>query len=34
MALLNALVWEKAICEAVYEIQHRPTWLSIPIEAL
>lgn len=33
-ALLDALVWEKAIYEALYEIEHRPGWLWIPLRAL
>jgi predicted trehalose synthase len=32
--LLEGLVWEKAIYEALYEIEHRPGWLWIPLRAL
>ena len=34
MALLEGLMWEKAIYEALYEIRHRPDWLRIPLAAL
>jgi predicted trehalose synthase len=33
-ALLDALVWEKSVYEALYEIEHRPGWLWIPLRAL
>jgi len=29
--LLDALIWEKAIYEAEYELSHRPDWLWIPL---
>jgi 1,4-alpha-glucan branching enzyme len=32
--LLKALVWEKSIYEALYEIEHRPGWLWIPLRTL
>lgn len=32
--LLEALVWEKAIYEALYEIEHRPAWLWVPLRSL
>lgn len=30
-ALLDGLVWEKAIYEVLYELKHRPDWLHIPL---
>lgn len=33
-ALFGALVWEKAVYEALYEIEHRPGWFWIPLRAL
>ena len=33
-ALLDALIWEKVIYEAEYELRHRPDWLWIPLSAL
>ncbi|RFC45293.1 MAG: maltose alpha-D-glucosyltransferase/ alpha-amylase [Verrucomicrobia bacterium] len=33
-SLLDALIWEKAIYEAEYELRHRPGWLWIPLSAL
>ena len=32
--LLEGLVWEKAIYETLYELEHRPQWLWIPLQAL
>lgn len=32
--LLSALVWEKSIYEALYEIENRPGWLWIPLRTL
>jgi len=32
--LLEGLVWEKAVYEALYELRHRPDWLWIPLSAL
>ena len=32
--LLAALVWEKSIYEALYEIEHRPAWLWVPLRSL
>lgn len=32
--LLRALMLEKAVFEVVYEVHHRPAWLSIPLEAI
>jgi predicted trehalose synthase len=32
--LFDALVWEKAVYEALYEIEHRPGWFWIPLRAL
>lgn len=32
--LLDALIWEKSIYEALYEIEHRPEWLWIPLRSL
>jgi hypothetical protein len=32
--MLHALIWEKSIYEALYEIEHRPEWLWIPLRAL
>jgi predicted trehalose synthase len=31
---LEGLIWEKAIYEALYEIQQRPHWLEVPLAAL
>ncbi len=33
-ALLEGLVWEKTVYEALYEIRHRPDWLWIPMQGL
>jgi maltokinase len=33
-ALLDAFEIDKALYEAVYEAQNRPSWLSIPTEAI
>lgn len=33
-ALFEALVWEKTVYEALYEIEHRPGWFWIPLRAL
>ena len=33
-SLLDAYVADKAVYEAVYEVRNRPTWVSIPLEAL
>jgi len=32
--LLDAYVADKAVYEVMYEIRNRPTWVSIPLEAL
>ncbi len=32
--LLDAYVADKAVYEAVYEVRNRPSWVSIPLEAL
>jgi predicted trehalose synthase len=32
--LLGALIWEKSIYEALYEIEHRPDWLWVPLRTL
>lgn len=32
--LFRALVWEKSIYEALYEITHRPAWLWVPLRSL
>jgi predicted trehalose synthase len=32
--LLEGLVWEKAIYEALYELKHRPAWFWVPLRAI
>jgi len=32
--LLEAFLLEKALCEVVYEINNRPTWLPIPLRGV
>jgi predicted trehalose synthase len=34
VALLTALQLDKALYEVVYEARNRPTWLSIPTDAV
>ncbi|MEI6712122.1 MAG: phosphotransferase [Verrucomicrobiota bacterium] len=33
-SLLDGLLWEKAVYEAVYELGHRPGWLAVPLREL
>jgi predicted trehalose synthase len=34
LGVLEGMIWEKTIYEALYELRHRPGWLGVPVQAL